>query len=91
MTCGNILVRPHIGFKVNILMATKRTIATTTATRKATQYTAPTAPVEVQKEGPPGKPNVGHIVIPYTQGLEEALGRSMVHMVSRHISRAIGL
>ena len=43
---------------------------TTTATRKATQYKAPTTPVEVQKEGPPReKPNIGHIVIPCTQGL----------------------
>ena len=37
----------------------------------ATKYKAPTAPAEVQKEDPQGKPSIGHIVIPYTQELGE--------------------
>ena len=40
-----------------------------TTTRKTTKYKTVTAQALVQKTGPPGKNSVGHIVIPYIQGL----------------------
>ena len=52
-------------FKVNILTATERIIVTSTATRKPAQH-------KCRRNTPKEKPSIGHIVIPYTQGLEES-------------------
>ena len=62
----------YIRFKVNILTATKKLIVKTTVTRKAAQCKAFTAPAEIQKEDTQGNPSIGHIVIPYTQGIGES-------------------
>ena len=78
-------------FKINILTVTGRRIVPTATISKVTQHKAPTDPVTTQKEGPPReKPSIGHIVIPYAQGLGEASRRYVQNMESRHNLRGTG-